>query len=204
MAESRGCLAEVFGPPARAACRGLLRRLVPLVALAVGFLPTGVSAAASGSGVTNFYRFTYQNATSVADAAKYQFMALGPGNSTNSQASVRNLIASIHKTDPQTRILLYKIAGASAADTQGIIGCAPWNPSLPYGGVPMSWFLKDAKGVPLYDSTYGMYKLDPGNPQVQQACLSSAVAMAKQGGYNGIFWDVASTSLFWAGISSAN
>jgi hypothetical protein len=181
-----------------------MRRPRLLTAPIAVFLFALMAAAASGAGVTNFYRLTYQDATSASNAARYQFMDLGYGTSAISQANVRNLIASIHKADPNTRILLYKITAASAGDPQGIKGCAAWNPSVPYGGIPMSWFLRGANGAPLYDSTYGYYELDPGNPQVQQACLSSAVSMAKLGGFNGVFWDMASTSLFWAGLSSAN
>jgi hypothetical protein len=205
MAESRGRSTDVDRRQVTRRRRYRpLRWPAPFVALVFLFQAPGLSAAASGSGVTSFYRFTYQAATSSADAARYQLMDVGWGNSANSQASVRKLIASIHQATPQTRILVYKITGASSADTQGINGCAAWNPSLPYGGIPLSWFLRGANGVPLYDSTYGYYELDPGNPQVQQACLADAVSIARQGGYNGIFWDMVSTSLFWAGISSAN
>ncbi len=194
-------VAHASAAPERTSRR--LRRLAPLVAVAAFCLAPGASIA-SASGVANFYRFTYQNATSAADAAKYTFMDLGYGSSASSQAGVRSLIASIHQSDPQTRLLLYKTASATSTDPRGIWGCATWNPSLPYGGIPMSWFLKNAQGVPMYDSTYHFYDLDPGNQQVQQSCLSTAISMAKQGGYNGVFWDVLSTSLFWAGISPSN
>lgn len=179
-------------------------RRFPLLTLIAPVLFAVIAAAASASGVTNFYRFTYQDSTSASNAARYKFMALGYGSSPGSQASVRNLIASIHKADPQTRVLLYKGAGVAPADPQGIGGCLPWNASRPYGGIPLSEFLVNANGVPLYNPTYGAYELDPGNPAVQQACGASAVALAKQGGYDGIFWDSISTSLFWAGFSSSN
>jgi hypothetical protein len=98
-------------------------------------------------------------------------------------------------------VLLYKNTVVAPNDPQGIQGCARWNSSLPYGGVPLSWFLMTPSGTPVWNSHYSLYELDPGNPQVQQACLSMAVSMAKLGGYDGVYWDSISTSLFWASLS---
>jgi hypothetical protein len=183
---------------------GFLRRLARLVLVVVVGVSLVTSSAASGAGVASFYRFTYRDATDAANAARYRLMDLGWGNSANSRVRVRKLIASIHRADRTTRIVFYKTTGASPSDPQGTIGCVTWKASLRYGGTPLSWFLRGANGVPLYDSTYGYYELDPGNPRVQRACLSGAVSIAKRGGYNGVFWDMVSTSLFWAGLSPAN
>jgi hypothetical protein len=39
---------------------------------------------------------------------------------------------------------------------------------------------------------------------VQSACLSSAVSLAKSGGYNGVFWDSINPSLHWAAVDPSN
>ncbi|MDQ6816073.1 MAG: putative glycoside hydrolase family 15 protein [Actinomycetota bacterium] len=172
--------------------------MAAVVSLAALFFSSSATAATS---VTSFNKVTYTNQTSVANAAKYQFVVMGDGSGPVSQAAIASLIASIHQNDPQSRVLLYKNAVASPKDTTGIQGCAAWNPSLPSGGIPASWFLKSPSGAPLYNSQYGLYELDPGNPQVQQACVASAVSFAKRGGYDGVFWDSISSSLFWANLS---
>ncbi|HEY6397264.1 MAG TPA: putative glycoside hydrolase, partial [Solirubrobacteraceae bacterium] len=164
---------------------------------------SGTSAAATTS-VAQFNRFAYTDQTTTANAAQYQFLVLGYGSGVRSQAVIRALIASIHANDPQTRVLLYKNYTVTPGDPLGIGGCAPWDSTLPSGGVPSSWFLTTASGTPVWNSQYGYYVLDPGNPQVQQACTSSAVAMAKLGGYDGVFWDSQHTSLFWASLSPWN
>ncbi len=150
--------------------------------------------------VVQFNRTAFSDLTSTSNAAKYQFITLGYGAGPGSQASIRSMIASIHANDPGTRILLYKNYTVSPSDTAGIGGCAPWNPSQPYGGVPMSWFLLNSSGTPIWNSGYAVYELDPGNPQVQQACLASAISIAKSGGYDGVLWDSIQTSLFWANL----
>ncbi len=177
------------------------RGVAAVVTLAALFLSSSASAATS---VTSFNRFAYSNLTSVSNAAKYQFVLLGYGSGTRSQAGVRALIASIHANDPQTRILLYKNWSVAPGDTLGVNGCAPWNSSQPFGGVPMSWFLLTPSGTPVWNSHYAYYMLDPSNPQVQQACASDAATMAKLGGYDGVFWDTQYTSLFWASLSPRN
>ena len=68
------------------------RGVAAVVALAALFLSSSASAATS---VTSFNRFAYSNLTSVSNAAKYQFVLLGYGSGTRSQAGVRALIASI-------------------------------------------------------------------------------------------------------------
>jgi Hypothetical glycosyl hydrolase family 15 len=177
------------------------RGAVAVLALAALFPCSSAFAATS---VTSFNRITFTNQTNATDAAKYQFVVMGDGSNLISQLNLAKTIASIHQSDPQAHVLLYKDAVASPRDTLGIQGCVGWNPSLPYGGIPTSWFLKSANGSPLYDSKWAVYQLDRGNPQVQQACLSSAITYAKRGGYDGIFWDEISTSLFWSNIPSGS
>lgn len=176
---------------------GALAAAVAVAALSVA---PGATAATPGS-VTELSRTIYSNQTSVADAAKYQFVVLGGSPGAQSQASVGRMIASIHQNDPGTKVLVYKDSVASPRDPGGIQGCAPWNSSQPDGGIPLSWFLKNSSGAPYYNTHYDVYELDPGNPQVQQACASSAVALAKASGFDGVMWDSISTSEFWAELS---
>jgi Hypothetical glycosyl hydrolase family 15 len=181
-----------------------LYALVAVLTLAVlSVAPSGASAAA-GSSAVQFNRTAFSDLTSTSNAAKYQFITLGYPPSPSSQAYIKSLIASIHQSDPGTRVLVYKAWIVAPSDPQGIGGCAPWNSSQPYGGVPTSWFLKDAGGAPMWNSNYSEYELDPSNPQVQQACLTSAVNVAKAGGYDGVFWDGQGTSLYWMGLSASN
>jgi hypothetical protein len=162
----------------------------------------GVVGATSTAGpsVAMFNRFAYGDFTSASDASQYQFIDLGYGSSAPSQATVASLISSIHASDPNMKALLYKAAMARPSDPTAIGACVTWNPSLPYGGVPLSWFLHDSSGAPIYNAHYNFYWLDYGNPAVQQACLNSAVAEAKQSGFNGIFFDNIAGSLYWAQI----
>jgi Hypothetical glycosyl hydrolase family 15 len=147
-----------------------------------------------------FSRTTFNDLTNPSNAAKYQFITLGFGGS---QARIRSIVASIHASDPGTRLLLYKNYTATSSDPAGVGGCAPWNSSQPYGGIPMSWFLLNSSGAPIYNHTYAVYELDPGNRQVQQACLSSAISLAKQGGYDGVVFDSIQTSLHWTNFNPA-
>ena len=183
------------------AADGRFKVICALVAVIASLIFVSVASAAS---VVRFNRVDYGDQMTVADAARYQIVALGYGSGTTSQAAVRQLIASIHARNPSVRILLYKNYTASPSDPQGIGGCAGWNSSQTNGGVPQSWFLRDASGAPMYSAKYAAYELDPGNAQVQNACVASAVAMAKAGGYDGILWDSINPSLFWEGISSGN
>jgi hypothetical protein len=167
------------------------------------FIPA-MNAAAS-TGVASFSRWDYASATTGAsDASKFSFMDLGYGSSSQTQATIKTLISSIHSSDPGVKILLYKTIYINPTDTQGIGSCFPWNTSQPLGGIPKSYFLLDANGNPLYNTTYKTYWLDPGNPAVQQACANSAITLAHSGGFDGIFWDMMSTSLFWAGLKPSN
>lgn len=171
--------------------------LAAALALA-SFLTLASSASANNStGVVQFSRTTFNDLTNSSNAAKYQFITLGFGGS---QATIRSMVASIHASDPGTRLLLYKNYTAAPSDPAGVGGCAPWNSSQPYGGIPMSWFLLNSSGTPIYNSGYAVYELDPGNPQVQQACLSSSISLAKAGGFDGVFFDSIQTSLFWANL----
>ncbi|MGI8571041.1 MAG: putative glycoside hydrolase [Solirubrobacteraceae bacterium] len=177
--------------------RRALFALATLLALALFLTIASPASANTSTGVVQFSRTTFNDLTNASNAAKYQFITLGFGGS---QATIRSLVASIHAGDPGTRLLLYKDYTAAPSDTAGVGGCAPWNSSKPYGGIPMSWFLLNSSGTPIYNSGYAVYELDPGNQQVQQACLSSAISLAKQGGFDGVFFDSVQTSLFWANL----
>jgi hypothetical protein len=179
-------------------------KLLGVVAFAVLWLGCFASAAAAADSVAAFDRIVYGTLPSPTDAAKYQVMAIGYGTTSGEQANARRAIAAIHQAHPRVLILLYKNYTASSSDPQGVGGCAGWNSSKPYGGVPLSWFLKDRHGAPLFQSKFGLYQLDPGNSQVQNACLSSAVSLAKSGGYNGVFWDSINPSLHWAAVDPSN
>lgn len=181
-----------------------LAALVTLLTLTALALTPGRSAAATTT-PSVLGRWDFLDGSSATDAAQFKYMNLGYGTTSSSQLAVRSMIASIHSSDPSTKIMLYKTIYTSPGDTTGINDCVSWNTSKPYGGVPLSWFLLGSNGLPLYTSAYGgSYWLDPGNSQVQQACLSKAVTMAKTGGFDGVFFDMMSTSLYWANLSASN
>lgn len=187
-----------------AAGRRFLVASTLLVGVLISLASLTFASVATAENAVRFNRIAYADQTSPSDAAKFQVMALGYGSGAASQAAVRQLIAAIHASSPRVVILLYKNYTVSPSDPQGIGGCTGWNSSQPNGGVPQSWFLKHANGAPIYSSKYDAYELDPGNPQVQNACVSSAVSLAKSAGYNGILWDSINPSLFWAGLSSTD
>ena len=52
------------------------------------------------------------------------------------------------------------------------------------------WFLRDQAGVRAIDRAYaGDYLMDVGNSGYQRACVAHAVALAANGGFDGVFFD---------------
>ncbi|MEA2144487.1 MAG: hypothetical protein QOG59_74, partial [Solirubrobacteraceae bacterium] len=60
-----------------------------------------------------------------------------------------------------------------------------------------SWILNDQNGNPILNQSQHHYLTDVGNPGYQQACVANAIATAKSGGFDGVFWDMINQSLVW-------
>ena len=135
-----------------------------------------------------FDRETYQYSTrytTAQEANMYSVMVL--------QASNGAMVAALHVANPRVKILVYQEAiETSAHDPTGITTCTPYSTAQP------GWFLTDQNGQRIMNRVYaGDYLMDIRQPAYQQACVSHAIAVAKQYGFDGVFFDSFDACLCW-------
>jgi hypothetical protein len=132
-----------------------------------------------GSSPVLFNRETMWYASALpmqADASRYRVMVL--------QAGQGSLIPVLKRYNPKLEIFMYQYSMyASPSDPTGLTRCTTLSQDLPHP----SWFLKTASGANLMNGAD--YALDPGNPAYQQACISHALGLASQRGFDGVFFD---------------
>jgi hypothetical protein len=165
---------------------GLMRARLLAAATLLTLAATAVSAAAAGATTyAGFNRETYQYSTSMTtsqEANSYQVLVL--------QASNASWIPLLKAANPNLKVLVYQAIMAAQDQNPQSITCTTGPTDLASNP---SWILKDQNGNPIL--TNGHYLMDVGNSGYQQACAANAIATAKQGGFDGVYWDMVNASL---------
>lgn len=108
-----------------------------------------------------------------AEARRYSLIVLQPTDGWR--------IPMLRRYNPHLIILMYQaILKSEPADPQA---CTNYLTDLAHP----DWFLRGATGAILTASSG--YEMDIGNHAYQQACFANAVAVARHGGFNGIYLD---------------
>lgn len=170
--------------------------LVSVAAISAALVLPGAQAAgaqpAAGTSPALFNRETYSYSSSLSasqEANRYQVMVLH----ATDHADVQLLKAA----NPNVKIFMYtNILASNPSDPGTWSECTTYatdNSSHP------SWFLVNQAGQRMGLSGYaGNYVMDVGNPAYQQACVAHATALAKQYGFDGVYFDGATANLAWA------
>lgn len=145
----------------------------------------------AGPPVGLFNRETYDFSTTwpmAQEGGRYQVMVL--------QATDAAMVPALHQANPNLKIFMYQDPKLSrVSDPTGLSVCTAY-PSIVTAHP--DWFVRDASGNPISPVGYaGNYIMDLGNPSYQQACVAHATALAKQYGFDGIFYDDFSAVLNW-------
>ncbi|HEY6397158.1 MAG TPA: putative glycoside hydrolase, partial [Solirubrobacteraceae bacterium] len=125
------------------------------------------------------------------EATRYHYMVLA-GNE-------HWLVPILHAINPNLKILLYQsIMHTNANDysyMQDVTGCTAYRADL---AAHPDWFLRDQNGRLVNEPrTTAIFVLDVANPAYQVQCAVGATALAKQYGFDGVFWDVVVGRLDW-------
>jgi hypothetical protein len=155
-----------------------------------GFLNTPTTAP-SGAPVALFNRetFAYSSSLSISqEANRYQVLVLQDTN--------RSLVPALRAANPNLKILLYQdLELGRPSDAGGLTVCSNW------GEVTANhpdWLVRDQNGQPVEDRGYpGNYLMDVGNAAYEQSCAAHAVALARQGGFDGVYFDDVGASISW-------
>jgi hypothetical protein len=169
-----------------------LKKASSAVALALACLAPSAVAQAAAPSPTAFNRETYNYTTSLStsqEANRYQTLVL---QSTNGSK-----VAALHAANPNLKILMYQdLIWSKSSDPSGLTTCTPYSSD---SASHPTWFLKDQNGNRVLNKGYaGDYLMDVGNPAYQQACVAHAAALAKQYGFDGIFFDDANAYIGWS------
>ncbi len=172
-------------PPGRALACALVA-----VLLVVATATATAAAPASAASVVQFNRETYHYTSTLSiaqEAQRYSVMVL--------QAPDHAVAAKLKAANPSLKILMYSDVMDSSPGDQGLTKCTGWSTASAHP----SWFLLDQNGhritPPLYPNNYLM---DQANPSYQQACASHAAALAKQYGFDGVWFDGLTAWIGWA------
>jgi hypothetical protein len=146
--------------------------------------PTG---GVPGPSVAAFNRETYQFSTSLPlsqETSRYQYIVL--------QANQYSLVPILHALNPNLKLLVYQAILHTNANAPSnmptVTACTAYRADLL---AHPNWFLHDQYGriVGAPHVTAG-FVMDVGNPAYQVQCAVGATALAKQYGFDGVFWDV--------------
>jgi hypothetical protein len=145
---------------------------------------------APGPAVAAFDRATYAYTSVLSpsqEANRYQVMVL--------QATDADMVPQLKAANPNLKILVYQHLWFSRpSDTGAYTVCTTYANDL--ANHP-DWFLRDASGNPIGTRGPGSYLMDFTNSSYQQACFARAIALAKSGGFDGIFMDDIVSSPQW-------
>jgi hypothetical protein len=151
------------------------------------FLLISWPALAHASGIMGFNRETYAYSSQYSisqEANSYQQMVL--------QSTDASLVPQLKAANPKLKVFLY----------EGIVGAENQNPAYTTctsGRWDLlnqpSWILKDQNGNPVLNHLD--YIVDAGNTSYQRTCLQNAIATAKAGGFDGVYWDMVNQNLAW-------
>ncbi|MDQ6818206.1 MAG: putative glycoside hydrolase family 15 protein, partial [Actinomycetota bacterium] len=153
------------------------------------------SGGVPGPSVAQFNRETYQFSSSwplQQVATRYQYLVL--------QSTQHSLVPILHALEPNLKILVYQSlphTNASApSNLPTATSCTDYRADLVAHG---DWFLHDQSGQMIYAAHLtNHFVMDVGNPGYQVQCAVGATALAKQYGFDGVFWDVVMGRLDWA------
>ncbi|HZU39465.1 MAG TPA: putative glycoside hydrolase [Solirubrobacteraceae bacterium] len=148
-------------------------------------------AQAHAAGPANFFRVTYSYSSTYAMSQEAQQYSVLVMQSTNYA-----MAAKLKAANPSLKILMYMDPLDSVTtDPNAYTACTSYNSDM---ASHPSWFLKDQNGNYIHpNSSSSKYAMDVGNPSYQQACVAHGVALAKQNGFDGIFFDDIETSYRW-------
>jgi hypothetical protein len=165
-----------------------------LTIVGVGPPASGVASAASGrvaavSSPALFNRTTYgysSVSTTAQEAAQYNVMVM--------QSTDARVVAQLRAANPRLVVLMYQnVLSSSSTDPTGATTCTGYQND---NTVHPRWFMSDSHGNRILDKSYANdYIMDVGNAGYQQACVAHAVALAKQSGFNGVYFDGLAASL---------
>ena len=112
------------------------------------------------------------------------------------QATDAAEIPLLKAANPNLKILLYQEPLlARPTDPTGLTVCSTWN-SL--DSSDPTWMLHDQNDDTMQDvDESGNYLMDLGNAQYQQSCVAHAIALAKQVGADGVYFDDINASVNW-------
>jgi hypothetical protein len=158
------------------------RRALAAILLVAAFTAVA-TAAAHAATYTNFNRVTYAYSSSLTtsqEANHYQLIMM--------QATDAAKAGALKAANPNLKILMYSDPlDIKASDPTGLTTCTDYNTVM--ANHP-TWILLDQSGQQIhYQGVSDKYVMDVGNSAYQQACLAHATALAKQNGFDGIFWD---------------
>ncbi len=126
------------------------------------------------------------------ETARYQYIVL--------QSNQYSLVPALHALNPGLKILVYQAVIYTNSNAPSymptVTACTAYHADLV---AHPNWFLHDQYGR-IVSSSYSPTALvmDAGNPAYQVQCAVGATAMAKQYGFDGVFWDVVTGRLDWA------
>jgi Hypothetical glycosyl hydrolase family 15 len=142
----------------------------------------------TGPAPVMFNRTSYRFSTLLPiaqEASRYQVMTLQVTNAAE--------VPKLHAANPGLKILMYTDPTLSKGNNT-LTTCTSYTGDL--ANHP-SWFLRDQSGNVIPTGTSPNYLMDPANPGYQQACMSTAIATAKQYGFDGVFFDGLGATLRW-------
>ncbi len=171
-------------------------RLFALATVLIAVISAAAASAASAAPLAQFSRETYAYSSSLTmqqEASRYQVMVL--------QSTNHALVAQLKAANPNLKVFMYADTLDSRPSDPGLATCTDYttdNASHP------NWFLLDSGGNRIQSKNYpGNYLMDVGNTAYQQACVSHAASMAKQYGFDGVFFDDLTAYLSWVMPSNA-
>jgi hypothetical protein len=148
------------------------------------------TAAVPGPALFNREIYGYQSALSPgAEARRYSVIVM----QTTDAAWVRVL----HRYNPKLKVLMYMgVLWTAANDPQY---CTSYSDDLINHP---DWFLRNSAGQPAFTPAHppnlvASYHMDVGVPGYQQACIAHAIAVAKAGGFDGVYLDGIDASMGW-------
>ncbi len=145
-----------------------------------------------GPSVALFNRTAYgyvKNLPDSVEAGRYQYIVL--------QGSDYREIPILKAYNPNLKFLVYQAISFTNSNDyswmQTVTGCTAYADDV--ANHP-SWLQHDQNGNTVIARGYGtFYMTDLGNPAYQQTCATNAINLAKQYGFDGIFWDTADGNL---------
>lgn len=155
---------------------------IVLLAGALGCAGAAAQPAGSGASPALFNREEYRYSSGTGSAARlmahrYSVLVLDSDDARD--------VTMLHRYNPSLKILMYQYVGYSVpADPHAAVVCTSYEQDLAHH---RNWFASTSTGGLVAGDSH--YIMNLANAGYQQACITHAVALAKQGGFNGVFLD---------------